>query len=88
MLHAQALQPCPTLAALCTVAYQAPLREILQARILEWVAIFFSRGSSQPGNQTWLSALSAVSLLTELKGKHHLTTLRTIFNFSLGVSHD
>ena len=32
-----------------TVAYQAPLSMgILQARILEWVAISFSRISSQP----------------------------------------
>ena len=29
-----------------TVARQAPLSEILQARILEWVVISFSRGSS------------------------------------------
>ena len=28
---------------------------ILQARILEWVAISFSRGSSQPRNWTWVS---------------------------------
>ena len=28
---------------------------ILQARILEWVAIPFSRGSSQPRDQTWVS---------------------------------
>ena len=28
---------------------------ILQARILEWVAIFFCRGSSQPRNRTWVS---------------------------------
>ena len=27
---------------------------ILQARILEWVAIPFSRGSSQPRDQTWV----------------------------------
>ena len=31
---------------------------ILQARILEWVAIPFSRGSSQPTDQTWLSSIS------------------------------
>ena len=29
--------------------------EISQARILEWVAISFSRGSSQPRNWTWIS---------------------------------
>ena len=28
---------------------------ILQARILEWVAIFFSRGSSKPRDWTWVS---------------------------------
>ena len=28
---------------------------ILQARILEWVTIDFSRGSSQPRDQTWVS---------------------------------
>ena len=28
---------------------------ILQARILEWVAISFSRGSFQPRNCTWVS---------------------------------
>ena len=31
---------------------------ILQARILEWVAISFSRGSSQPRNQTQVSCIA------------------------------
>ena len=31
---------------------------ILQARILEWVAISFSRGSSQPRNQTQVSHIA------------------------------
>ena len=31
---------------------------ILQARILEWVAIPFSRGSSRPTDQTWLSSIA------------------------------
>ena len=30
---------------------------ILQARILEWVAISFSRGSSQPSDRTWVSLI-------------------------------
>ena len=30
---------------------------ILLARILEWVAIPFSRGSSQPRDQTWISCI-------------------------------
>ena len=31
---------------------------VLQARILEWVAIPFSRGSSWPRNWTWISCIS------------------------------
>ena len=31
---------------------------ILQARILEWVAIPFSRGYSQPRDQTWVSCIA------------------------------
>ena len=31
------------------------IHRIFQARILEWVAISFSRGSSRPSDQTWVS---------------------------------
>ena len=31
---------------------------VLQARILEWVAYPFSRGSSQPRDQTWVSRIA------------------------------
>ena len=34
------------------------LHGILQARILEWVAISFSRGSSQPRDRTWVSHIA------------------------------
>ena len=42
---------------------------ILQARILEWVAISFSRVSSRPRDQTLSSALQADSLCSEPQGK-------------------
>ena len=42
---------------------------ILQARILEWVAFPFSRGSSQPRDRTRSPALWADSLPAELQGK-------------------
>ena len=42
---------------------------ILQARILEWVAIPFSKGSSWPRDQTRSLALQAGSLLSEPPGK-------------------
>ena len=49
-----------------TVACQASLSMgILQARILEWVAIPFSRGSSQPGIEPGSPALQADSLLSD-----------------------
>ena len=40
-----------------------------QARILEWVAIPFFRGSSQPTDWTWSPALQANALPSELSGK-------------------
>ena len=43
-------------ATLWTVARRAAgssVHGIFQARMLEWVAIFFSRGSSRPRDQTW-----------------------------------
>ena len=45
----------PDSATLCTVACQAPVRGILQVRILEWVAIPFSRGSPWPRGRTQVS---------------------------------
>ena len=42
---------------------------ILQAGILEWVAMPFSRGSSQPGIESVFPALQAASLPSEPPGK-------------------
>ena len=43
---------------LWTIAHQTPpVRGILQARILEWVAIPFSRRSSWPKDWTWVSCI-------------------------------
>ena len=47
------IQSCMTL---CDPMEQpgSSVHEILQARILGWVVIFSSRGSSQPRDQTWV----------------------------------
>ena len=37
----------------------SPIHGIFQARILEWVAFSFSRGSSLPRDQSWSPALQA-----------------------------
>ena len=54
-MHANVLQSCSTL---CEPMDCSPLGSsvhgILQTRILEWVAIPFSKGSSQPRDRTWL----------------------------------
>ena len=52
-------QLCPTL---CDSMDCSPpgssVHGILQTRILEWVAIFFSRGSSWPRDRTWESSIA------------------------------
>ena len=58
---AKSLQSCPTL---CDPIDDCPsgsgIPGILQARTLEWVAISFSRGSSQPRDQTCVSYISRI----------------------------
>ena len=59
-------QSCPTLWDPRTVACQVPLSmRILQARVLERVALLSSRRYSQPRNQTQASRLQVDSFLSE-----------------------
>ena len=52
-------QSCPTLcdAVDCSLAGSS-VHGIFQARTLEWVAVPFSRGSSQPGDWSWVSRIA------------------------------
>ena len=54
-------QLCPTLCdpVDCSLP-DFSVHEILQARILEWVAMPSSRGSSQPRNRTHVSYVSCI----------------------------
>ena len=55
-----------------TVAHQVPLsRGILQARILEWVAMPSSRGSSQPRDRTQVSRIADGFFTTWATRKAH-----------------
>ena len=67
-------QSCPTL---CNPMNHSPpgssVHGILQARILEWVAISLSRGSARPRNRNWVSCIAVNSLPSEPPGKHHNT---------------
>ena len=53
---------------------------ILQARILEWVALPFSRGLSNPGIELRSPAFQADSLPSELPGKPQSEHQKTIVN--------
>ena len=63
-------QSCPTL---CHPVDCSPpgssVHGILQARILEWAAIHFSRGSSNPGIEPRSPAMWAEALTSEPQGK-------------------
>ena len=60
-MHAKQLQSCPTL---CDLTHYSPpgssVHGISQARILVWVAISFSRGSSRPKVRPHVSYVSCV----------------------------
>ena len=58
-------QSCPTLCDLMDYTVHG----ILQARIMEWLAIPFSRGSSQPRDGTQVSCIAGGSLPSEPPGK-------------------
>ena len=60
-MHAKSLQLCPTLCSpVDRGAWRATIHGILQARILERVAMPSSRGSSQPRDQTHVSYVSCI----------------------------
>ena len=65
---------------------------IFQARILEWVAVSFSRGSSRPWDWTWVSCVSALQVdslpadpsgmpTNSAQGSNFFTSLQTLAIF-------
>ena len=72
-VRAKSLQLCLTL---CNpMDYSLPgssVHETLQARILEWVAMFCSRGSSRPREQTPISYTAGRVFTTEPPGSLYL----------------
>ena len=61
-VHANSLQSCPTLCDPmdCSLPISS-VHGILRARILKWVAVPSSRGSSQPGDPAHISYISALA---------------------------
>ena len=69
-VYAKLFQSCPTLCdPMDSSSPGSSAHGILQARILEWVTISFSRGSSQPRDWTRVSTLYADTLTSEPPGK-------------------
>ena len=52
---------------------------ISQARILEWVAISFSKGSSQPGDQTHIAYIAGRFFTAEPPGKSSTAFYSSLF---------
>ena len=55
------------------------LHGILQARVLEWVAISFSRRSSQPRDQTWISRIPGRRFNLWATGEAHILNTCTYY---------
>ena len=53
--ESEIVKSCPTLCDPmgCSIL-SSSIHGIFQARVLEWLVVFFSRGSSQPRDQTWV----------------------------------
>ena len=78
---AKSLQSCPTL---CDPMDGSPpgssVHGILQARILEWVAMPSSRGSSQPRDQTHISHVSCIGRQVLYHWRHLGSSLEPVFH--------
>ena len=56
--ESEVAQSCPTLSdPMDGSLLGSSVHGIFQVRVLEWIAISFSRGSSQPRGRTWISRI-------------------------------
>ena len=80
-------QSCPTFCGHMDCSLPgSSLHRILQARILEWFAIPFSRGSSQPGGWTRVSCVASGFFTTEPPGKPIISSRRPQISLAEGDS--
>ena len=73
-------QWCPTL---CDPMNSSPpclcIHRLLQARTLEWVAILFSRGFSQPRDRTWVSCIIGTFFINQATKEAQETKVTIIY---------
>ena len=81
-LNVEVTQSCPTLWD--CMAYTG--HGILQARIPDWVAVLFSRGSSQPRDQTQVSCLVGGFFTSWATSEAHITWWK-LHHFHLTLVH-
>ena len=88
-LHVLVVQSCPTLCDPMDCSLPgSSVHGIFQARILEWIAISFSKESSQPRDWTWSPALQANStiwatreaLYEDGRGEKNIYHVRLLWN--------
>ena len=73
--ESEVVQSCPNLCSPMDCSLPgSSAHGIFQARILEWVAISFSRGSSQPRDRTHSPPFQAEALTSEPAGNPHRVT--------------
>ena len=87
--HAKLLQSCLTLCSPVDCSLPgSSVHGILQARMLEWVAMPSSRGSSWPGDWTCISCVAGGFFITELPGKPMVLYIKkqNIFNLLVIIS--
>ena len=74
----EVIQSCPTLCDPMDCSLPgSSIHGILQARILEWIVISFSRGSSKPRDWTWVSCIAGrlFTIWTREPSQNHLPKL-------------
>ena len=73
-------QSCPTLLETPCSPSGSSVHGILQARILEWVAIPLYKGSSQPRNWTWVCCIAGGFFMSP--GLHSFSWSCPLFNWN------
>ena len=80
--ESEVTQSCPTLCDLMDCSLPgSSLHGIVQAKILEWIAISFSRGSSRPRDRPGSPAFQADALTSEPPGKSFLWAAREVLSY-------
>ena len=87
--ESEGAQSCPTFCDPmdCSPSGFSSINGILQARILEWVAIFFSRGSSWPRDQTQVSHIAGRLFTLWATRESLMMVMLNIFSRTCGHLH-